>query len=117
MRFADVPFLYLPYFTFPVDNRRKSGFLYPTFGSSNRSGAMFAIPYYLNLAPDYDATLEPSVYTQRGAMLGGEFRYLLPGTRGQLNVQYLANDHGDDTTDAVPTKGTDRWLLKYTDVT
>lgn len=113
MRFADVPFLYLPYFTFPLDNRRKSGFLYPTFGSSNRSGTMFAIPYYLNLAPNYDATLEPRIYTQRGALLAGEFRYLVPGTRGQLNVEYLPNDHGENSSPAEPTKGTDRWLLKY----
>ncbi|MGN2249053.1 LPS-assembly protein LptD [Frateuria sp. GZRe14] len=117
MRFADVPFLYLPYFTFPVDNRRKSGFLYPTFGSSNRSGTMFAIPYYLNLAPNYDATIEPRIYTQRGAMLAGEFRYLVPGTRGQLNFEYLPNDHGDNSSDADPTKGNDRWLLKYGDAT
>ncbi|MGN2247537.1 LPS-assembly protein LptD [Frateuria sp. GZRR35] len=117
MRFADVPFLYLPYFTFPVDNRRKSGFLYPTFGSSNRSGTMFSIPYYLNLAPNYDATLEPRIYTQRGAMLAGEFRYLLPRTRGQLNFEYLPNDHGENTSASVPTKGADRWLLKYSDAT
>ncbi|MGN2254476.1 LPS-assembly protein LptD [Frateuria sp. GZRe12] len=117
MRFADVPFLYLPYFTFPVDNRRKSGFLYPTFGSSNRSGTMFAIPYYLNLAPNYDATIEPRIYTQRGAMLAGEFRYLVPGTRGQFNFQYLPDDRGDNTSEDEPTKGTDRWWLKYSDVT
>jgi LPS-assembly protein len=117
MRFADVPFLYLPYFTFPLDNRRKSGFLYPTFGSSNRSGTMFAIPYYLNLAPNYDATLEPRIYTQRGTLLAGEFRYLVPGTRGQLNFEYLPNDHGENSSPLEPTKGTDRWLLKYGDST
>jgi len=117
MRFADVPFLYLPYFTFPVDNRRKSGFLYPTFGSSNRSGTMFSIPYYLNLAPNYDATLEPRIYTQRGTMLAGEFRYLVPGTRGQFNFEYLSNDRGDNSSGAEPTRGEDRWLLRYRDVT
>ena len=113
LRLADVPFLYLPWFSFPVDNRRKSGFLYPTFGSSNRSGTMFAIPYYLNLAPNYDATLEPRIYTGRGAMLAGQFRYLVPGTRGQFDFQYLPDDRGDDTVDAAPTRGTDRWLLNY----
>lgn len=117
MRFANVPFLYLPYFTFPIDNRRKSGFLYPTFGSSNRSGTMFSIPYYLNLAPNYDATLDPRIYTARGALLAGEFRYLFPGSAGQLNAEYLPNDHGQDTFGSVPTKGRDRWLLKYADYT
>jgi LPS-assembly protein len=115
MRFANVPFLYLPYFTFPIDNRRKSGFLYPTFGTSSRSGTMFSIPYYLNLAPNYDATLEPRIYTQRGTLLAGEFRYLFPGTVGQLNAEYLPNDHGTDTPGGDPTHGRDRWLLKYAD--
>ncbi|MCX7514013.1 LPS-assembly protein LptD [Frateuria hangzhouensis] len=117
MRFADVPFLYLPYFTFPLDDRRKSGFLYPAFGSSSRSGTMFAIPYYLNLAPNYDATLEPRIYSQRGALLASEFRYLVPGTRGQLNIEYLSDDRGGNTSESQPTRGTDRWLLKYRDST
>ena len=118
MRFANVPFLYLPYFTFPVDNRRKSGFLYPTFGNSSRSGLMFGIPYYLNLAPNYDATLEPRLYTSRGLLLAGEFRYLTAGSSGQLNLEYLGNDRGNDTgTSVESTKGDDRYLLKYNDYT
>ncbi|TAM22167.1 MAG: LPS-assembly protein LptD, partial [Rhodanobacter sp.] len=56
MRLGHVPFLYLPYMSFPVDNRRMSGFLYPTFSHTTRGGYTFSIPYYLNLAPNYDAT-------------------------------------------------------------
>ena len=118
MRFANVPFLYLPYFTFPVDDRRKSGFLYPTFSNSNRSGFMLGIPYYLNLAPNYDATLEPRIYTERGLMLAGEFRYLnlIPGSTGQLNIEYLHNDRGNNDPDSVEkTKGDDRYLVKFND--
>ena len=114
MRFANVPFLYLPYFTFPVDDRRKSGFLYPTIGNSNRSGLMFSIPYYLNLAPNYDATLEPRLYTQRGVLLAGELRYLTAHSAGQLNLEYLPNDRGDPTDTSVEsTKGRDRYLVKF----
>jgi len=118
MRFANVPFLYLPYFTFPIDDRRKSGFLYPTFSNSNRSGFMLGAPYYLNLAPNYDATLEPRIYTSRGLMLAGEFRYLnlIPGTTGQLNIEYLHNDRGANDPDSVEqTKGDDRYLVKFND--
>ena len=35
------------------------------------------MPYYLNLAPNYDATLTPRIMTKRGFQLGGQFRYLL----------------------------------------
>ena len=118
MRFANVPFLYLPYFTFPLDDRRKSGFLYPTFSNSNRSGFELGMPYYLNLAPNYDATLEPRIYTDRGLMLAGEFRYLnlVPGTTGQLNIEYLHHDRGDNDPDSVEkTKGDDRYLVKFND--
>lgn len=116
MRIGKVPFLYLPYFSFPVDHRRKSGFLYPTFGKSSRSGFEISTPYYLNLAPNYDATLDPRLYTSRGPMLAGEFRYLTPGSKGQLNVEYVPNDHG--TSDGLAnTQGTSRYLIDYTDTT
>ena len=116
MRIGNVPFLYLPYFSFPTDNRRKSGFLYPTFGKTSRSGFQISTPYYLNLAPNYDATLDPRLYTLRGPMLAGEFRYLVPGSTGQLNVEYVAKDHGD--SDGLSnTKGKQRYLVNFNDRT
>lgn len=116
MRLGKVPFLYLPYFSFPIDHRRKSGFLYPTIGNTSRSGFEVSAPYYLNLAPNYDATLDPRIYTDRGDMLASEFRYLLPGTRGQLNAEYVPNDHG--TSDGLAdTKGQSRYLVNFSDTT
>ncbi|MCP1373922.1 LPS-assembly protein LptD [Dyella lutea] len=118
MRFADVPFFYLPYLTFPIDNRRKSGFLAPTFGNSSHSGVMVSAPYYLNLAPNYDATLEPRLYSKRGAMLAGQFRYLLPGTSGHLDFEYVAKDHGPNLVDSkLITQGKQRYLYKFGDAT
>jgi LPS-assembly protein len=116
MRLGNVPFLYLPYFSFPVDDRRKSGFLYPTVGHTGRSGYEISTPYYLNLAPNYDATLDPRIYSERGAMLAGEFRYLTPGSRGQLNVEYVPNDHGE-SDGLADTKDDSRYLVKFSDRT
>jgi len=116
MRLGNVPFLYLPYFSFPVDDRRKSGFLYPTIGNTSRSGFEVSTPYYLNLAPNYDATLDPRIYSERGAMLAGEFRYLTPGSRGQLNVEYVPNDHGE-SDGLADTKDDSRYLVKFSDRT
>ncbi|WP_197475184.1 LPS-assembly protein LptD, partial [Oleiphilus sp. HI0079] len=71
----DVPVLYVPWFTFPIDDRRKSGFLYPTIGTSNvDSGLYVSTPYYLNLAPNYDATITPNWIGGRGAYEEVEFR-------------------------------------------
>jgi LPS-assembly protein len=116
MRLGKVPFLYLPYFTFPTDDRRKSGFLYPTIGNTSRSGFQVSTPYYLNLAPNYDATLDPRIYSDRGAMLAGEFRYLMPGSNGQVNVEYVPNDHGE-SDGLADTKGDSRYLVNLSDRT
>lgn len=117
-RVGSVPLLYLPWFSFPVDDRRKTGFLYPTFGHSSRSGYFLSAPYYLNLAPNYDATLDPRIYTLRGAMLGTEFRYLLPGSHGTFDAQYLASDRGpNDPGTTADTNGTNRYRVTFTDTT
>lgn len=94
---ADVPLFYLPYFNFPLDSARKSGLLPPRFGSSNDGGFNMELPVYLNLAPNYDATVTPRLITQRGTMMEGEFRYLLPwGGAGTLEGTDLPDDQLDD---------------------
>lgn len=92
VRFKDVTLLALPWATFPLDDRRKSGWLYPQLGSSDNGGFDLAVPYYLNLAPNYDATLVPRIITDRGFMAGGEFRYLFERHRGEIGATYLPND-------------------------
>lgn len=92
IRFKDVTLLRLPYATFPIDDRRKSGFLYPYLGSSGNNGFDLAVPYYLNLAPNFDATLTPRLMVDRGLMLGGEFRYLGEKHRGEFGGTFLPDD-------------------------
>ena len=92
-RIADVPVFYLPYFNFPIDSRRSSGFLLPSASVGSESGIELDVPYYLNLAPNYDATLNTRVYTNRNPMLSGEFRYLTENYgEGIFNGSYLPND-------------------------
>jgi len=91
-RFKGVPFIYLPVMTFPVDDRRKSGFLTPTLAERDRTGFDLTVPYYLNLAPNYDLLLEPRYMEDRGSQLGSRFRYLLPGSAGAVRVEYMPDD-------------------------
>lgn len=93
LRLGDVPVMYLPYARFPIDDRRSSGFLLPSLGSSNDAGYDLIVPYYLNLAPNYDATLTPRFIRDRGAMLGGEFRYLGARSRGEVDFTWLSSDN------------------------
>ncbi|XSB69741.1 LPS-assembly protein LptD [Xanthomonas translucens pv. undulosa] len=88
----NVPILYAPWFKFPIDDRRTSGFLFPAIGLSGRNGFDYMQPYYLNLAPNYDATLYPRYMSSRGFMLGSEFRYLYDGGKGELQSTYMPDD-------------------------
>jgi LPS-assembly protein len=92
LRIGRVPVLYLPYLIVPVDDRRRTGVLYPTIGQSETSGWDIRVPYYLNLAPNYDATLTPRALGKRGLMLGGEFRYLSERHRGIFEGDWLPDD-------------------------
>lgn len=92
LEFMHLPVFYSPYFAHPIDDRRISGFLSPSFGRSSTRGFDFTLPYYFNLAPNYDLTLTPRVMTQRGFMAGAEFRYLLPKSRGHIAGEILPHD-------------------------
>lgn len=98
--FQDVPILGAPYFSFPTTDRRKSGFLPPSFGTVSNSGLEITVPYYLNIAPDKDMTLYPKIISGRGFQLGTQTRYLTPSNEGELKYDYLPNDEktGTDRT-------------------
>lgn len=90
--FLGTPILYSPFLSFPLDNRRRTGFLPPTLGTSARGGFEVELPYYWNIAENRDATFTPKLYTRRGLQLGGEVRYLEPTLSGQLDAEYLPQD-------------------------
>ena len=92
LSFLGAPILYTPWMDFALNNERKTGVLAPTFGTTERSGLDIMVPYYFNLAPNYDATLYPRLLSKRGVQLGGEFRYLLADFRGENRLEYLPND-------------------------
>ena len=96
----DTPVLAVPYFNFPIDDRRTTGLLTPSFGYTSDGGPEISLPIYLNLAPNFDATVTPRYLGSRGAMLEGEFRYLTENFgQGELFGGYLPADddyNGED---------------------
>ncbi len=94
----DTPVFYLPSFDFPLGKERKSGFLAPTYGSTGTRGLELQVPYYLNLAPNYDATLTPRYMTKRGIQLSSEFRYLFDDFSGTFIGEVLPRDRISDST-------------------
>ena len=96
----NVPVLAVPYFNFPLDDRRTTGILTPNFGYSNDGGVQLTVPVYLNLAPNYDLTLSPSYMSKRGAKLDAEYRYLTEDFgAGEIWGGYLAKDSEYDDQD------------------
>ena len=92
IRIGDIPVLYTPYLWFPIDGRRRSGFLIPTFGSSDETGTDISLPYYWNIAPDMDATLTPRYMSMRGLMLGAQFRHLSRFQEFEIDGEILPRD-------------------------
>lgn len=92
-RIADVPVFYFPYFSFPLDDRRKTGFLTPSLTLSESRGLDITTPYYINIAPNQDATLYPRIMSKRGFMLGAEYRYMVKDLNGSVAGTYLPDDN------------------------
>jgi LPS-assembly protein len=90
--FKGVPIMYTPFISFPVSDQRKTGFLFPSVGTSSRNGTEIGVPWYWNIAPEYDATFVPTWYSKRGARLNSDFRYLSGIGHGKLSADYLPDD-------------------------
>ncbi|MDM8561529.1 LPS assembly protein LptD [Candidatus Parabeggiatoa sp. HSG14] len=91
IRLLDTPVFYTPYLSFPL-GERKSGLLAPNLGTSDKTGVEFSIPYFFNLAPNYDWTITPRVMSRRGFLVQNEFRYLTQSSDGNLKLEYMPYD-------------------------
>ncbi|MDH3633868.1 MAG: LPS-assembly protein LptD [Gammaproteobacteria bacterium] len=101
--FQEVPFLYLPYFQFPIDDRRMSGILAPTIGYDETNGTNLVVPIYWNIAPNYDMTITPASWGKLGLQLNTENRYLFESNWGELDLSYLDDEELDRS----------RWFQKW----
>lgn len=88
----DVPVFYFPYVNFPIDKRRQTGFLQPEIDSSSLNGFTVIVPYYLNLAPNYDATITTNYMSKRGFKFNNTIRYLTANGNGVINFDFLPQD-------------------------
>ena len=86
-----LPVFYLPFASFPLTSDRKTGLLAPVIAGSD-DGLDLTLPYYFNLAPNYDLTLNNRIIQERGFMLGSEFRYLGLNSNANVRAAYLSND-------------------------
>ena len=101
VRFYGVPIAYAPRLSFPINDERKSGLLFPTVGYGENWGFNFQVPYYWNIAPQRDATFAGRYMANRGLLTSGEFRYIgsddsicrsFPCTSGILRGEFMPDD-------------------------
>ena len=104
LKIGVVPVFYLPWMSFPIDDQRRSGFLFPTLVSSTQMGLDITTPYYLNLAPNSDALIAPRFTQLRGTSIGTKLRHLGQHSEQDLYVNWAIDD---------PESTNDRWLMEY----
>jgi len=92
LRLKDIPIIYLPYLSFPINDQRKTGLLVPNLGRSSKRGLEISLPYYWNLAPNIDLTTTPTLMAKRGVQLSAELRFLTAIQGGITQIDYLLND-------------------------
>ena len=73
-----MPIAWLPYFSAPdATVTRKTGFLTPGFIYRKSLGFGASVPFFWNLAPNYDLTLTPTLLSRQGFLAELEWRHRL----------------------------------------
>lgn len=109
-RINDIAVFYSPYMQLPIGKKRRSGFLIPNTQYGRKNGLEFILPYYWNIAPNYDITFTPHYISKRGLEWKNEFRYLMQPGSGRIALDWLPNDK-DYKKDYTNNKT--RWLFQW----
>ncbi len=98
LKFLGLPIGYTPWGNFSYSGERKTGLLAPIYSTNKRTGLDVSIPFYWNIAPNYDATFKARAMSKRGIMVNNEFRYLTKDIKGNLIFDILPDDLKTDQT-------------------
>lgn len=114
-KLGPVPVFYSPYLQLPIGDKRRSGFLIPNAKYSTTNYFEFSLPYYWNIAPNFDATITPHYIDKRGGIQWqNEFRYLTQAGAGIMEFDYLPSDDEYKNESGVqPGESDRRWLFYW----
>jgi LPS-assembly protein len=94
-----VPVLYSPYFYYPANSDRQSGFLTPEYEDSDRKGTEYRQPFFWAISESSDATLYADYMSKRSLKLGAEYRYILSErAKGTMMLDGFHDQKVDDGT-------------------
>ena len=92
LKIGQVPIFYLPWLSIPIDDKRRSGFLFPQASFTSQDGLHIATPYYANLAPNYDAIITPHIRQKRGNSVTVAARHLSHVGYSRINLLTAPQD-------------------------
>ena len=86
---------YMPYFYHPDPTvKRKSGFLTPSYSSSDSLGTSINLPYFKILSIDKDITFSPRYYADKSFLLQNEYRQVLQNSDVKSDFSFLLGEEG-----------------------
>lgn len=111
----DVPVMYFPFFSHPSPLvKKRTGFLAPSFESDSNLGNQIALPFFVNLADNYDVTYTPILLRDRNVRHKLNGRAITDKSELSLNLGYIRES--DDFQERLIEKGLvadnkDNWSL------
>ncbi|HEX9169135.1 MAG TPA: LPS-assembly protein LptD [Roseiarcus sp.] len=91
LMFWGFPVFWMPYFSSPDPTvNKQTGILAPSIVSGGNLGTGFSIPYFINLAPNYDLTLIPTYLSRQGLLGEVDWRQRL--SNGIYNIRATGID-------------------------
>ena len=95
LKIFDKKLFYLPYFNHPDPTiERKTGFLTPSYSSSESLGTSINFPYFKILDVDKDITFNPRYYADKSFLLQNEYRQALENSNVISDFSFLVGDAG-----------------------
>jgi len=92
-----LPILWSPWAAYPLKRERQSGFLFPEFNRTARSGFDVGVPFFWAARHDLNVTLTPQWLQERGAKGASTVEWVRPGgSRGDLFFTMLSDQSIDD---------------------
>lgn len=96
LRVKNIPVLYLPFLSHPAPEvKRRSGFLMTSMGSSSYLGQYIQPTYFWDVSDHTDVILSPYFTTDRGVVLGGQYRQYVYNGHIKAEGTYLEDDGKD----------------------
>ena len=88
------PVFYFPKFFHPDPTvKRQSGFLMPSFMSSNSTGSAFTLPYFHVISNNKDLTFSPRLYSTNKILAQTEYRYVNEKSKHTMDLSLLSESN------------------------